>query len=98
MEPVTVTKYREKKTEETSFETSVEMREETVLVKKPVVETQMREKNFTVREKVTEDSFEFKPITTYKPVTVPETSLVPTNVVVQRSCQDSSSPSVFAFW
>ena len=82
LEPVTVTKYREKKTEETSYETAVEMREETVVVKKPVIETQMREKEFTVREKVTEDSFEFKPITTLKPVAVPETTLVPTDVVV----------------
>ena len=82
LEPVTVTKYREKETQETSYETAVEMREETVLVKKPVVETQMREKEFTVREKVTENSFEFKPITTLKPVAVPETTLTPANVVV----------------
>ena len=82
LEPVTVTKYREKEIEETSYETAVEMRDETVLVKKPVIETQMREKEFTVREKVTEDSFEFKPITTLKPVAVPETTLVPTDVVV----------------
>ena len=82
LEPVTVTKYREKKTEETSYETATEMREETVVVKKPVIETQMREKEFTVREKVTEDSFRFKPTTTLKPVAVPETTLVPTDVVV----------------
>ena len=82
LEPVTVTKYREKEIEETSFETAVEMREETVIVKKPVVETVMREKEFKVREKVTEESFEYKPTTTLKPVTVPETTLVPQNVIV----------------
>lgn len=82
LEPVTVTKYREKEIEETSYETAVEMREEKVLVKKPVVETVMREKEFKVREKVTEKSFEYKPVTTLKPVTVPETTLVPQNVIV----------------
>jgi len=85
LEPVTVTKYREKEIEETSYETAVELREETVIVKKPVVETVMREKEFSVREKVTEESFEFKPITTLKAVEVPETTLVPTDVIVPRS-------------
>lgn len=82
LEPVTVTKYREKEIEETRYETAVEMREETVVVKKPVVETVMRDKEFAVREKVTEESFEYKPVTTLKPVAVPETTLVPTDVVV----------------
>jgi len=82
LEPVTVTKYREKEIEETSYETAVEMREEKVLVQKPVIETVMREKEFNVREKVTEESFEYKPITILKPVAVPETTLVPQNVVV----------------
>lgn len=82
LEPVTVTKYREKEIEETSFETAVEMREEKVLVKKPVIETVMRDKEFKVREKVTEESFEYKPVTKLKPVTVAETTLVPTNVIV----------------
>jgi hypothetical protein len=85
LEPVTVTKYREKEIEETSFETAVEMREETVIVKKPVVETVMREKQFKVREKVTEESFEYKPTTTLKPVTVPETTLVPQAVIVPQA-------------
>lgn len=49
LQPVTVTKFREKKIEETSFETDIEMREETVVVKKPVVETVMRDQPFTVR-------------------------------------------------
>ena len=82
MEPVTVTKYREKEYEETSYETAVEMREEKVLVKKPIVETVMRDKEFNVREKVTEQSFEYKPTTTLKPIQMPETTLVPTNVIV----------------
>ena len=82
LEPVTVTKYREQEIEETSYETAVEMREETVLVMKPVVETVMRDKEFKVREKVTEESFEYKPTTTLKPVAVPETTLVAQNVIV----------------
>lgn len=82
LEPVTVTKFREKRIEETNFETEVEMRDQTVVVKKPVVETVMREKQFKVREKVTEPSFEYKPVTTYKPVQVPQTTLVPAGVVV----------------
>lgn len=92
LEPVTVTKYREKEIEETSYETAVEMREETVVVKKPVVETVMRDKEFKVREKVTEESFEYKPMTTLKPVVVPETTLVPQNVVVPQA--NSAPPRI----
>ena len=82
LEPVTVTKYREREVQETKYDTVTEMREEKYISKRPVTETVMRDKEFTVREKVTENAVEYRDVTTYKPTTLSETTLVPTNVLV----------------
>ena len=82
LEPVTVTKYREREVQETKYDTVTEMREESYISKRPVTETVMRDKQFNVREKVTEKSVQYRDVTTYKPTTLAETTLVPSNVLV----------------
>jgi len=82
IEPVTVTKYREREVCETKYDTVTEMREEKYIAKRPVTETVMRDQQFNVREKVTEQSVQYRDVTTYKPTTVEETTLTPANVLV----------------
>ena len=82
LEPVTVTKYRQREVQETKYDTVTEMREEKYISKRPVTETVMRDKQFNVREKVTEKGVQYRDVTTYKPTTVAETTLVPSNVLV----------------
>lgn len=82
IEPVTVTKFREREVCETKYDTVTEMREEKYISKRPVTETVMRDKQFNVREKVTETGVQYRDVTTYKPTTVEETTLTPTNVLV----------------
>jgi len=82
LEPVTVTKFREREIRETKYDTVTEMREEQYISKRPVTETVMRDKQFNVREKVTEKGFQYRDVTTYKPTTVADTELVPSNVLL----------------
>ena len=84
--PITETKYREKRIEETTYEIDYRDAGRSVCcLRKPVVETRMRDEQVTVRKKVTENLIEVQEVTTYRPVVVPETQLVPANVPVSQT-------------
>ena len=75
--PMIETKYREREVTETSYETTTEMREEKYRVRRPVTEVEYREQQCRVKRPVTERYLKTENITTYKPINVRETALVP---------------------
>jgi hypothetical protein len=83
-QPITETKYRERIVETESYENVTEMRDKEFEVRKAVTRTEMRDEKVTVRKEVVQNLVEVERTTTYRPVTVPETSLVPADVAVNQ--------------
>jgi hypothetical protein len=80
--PITETRYREREIEETNYDLVTEMREEQYYVQRPVIETQYRDEQVTVRQKISEDLIEVSSQTVYRPQTVFQTVMSPTQVPV----------------
>lgn len=80
--PITETRYREREIEETNYDEVTEMREEQYYVQRPVTETQYRDEQVTVRQKISEDLIEVTNQTVYRPQTVSQTLMSPTQVPV----------------
>jgi hypothetical protein len=66
--PVTIQKFHERKTKETSYKTVKGYRDETYTVREPVIETEMRTERVKVQRPVTKELIEVQRTTTMKPV------------------------------
>ena len=75
--PLIETKYREREVSETAYETTTEVREEKYRVQRPVTEVEYCEEQYRVKRPVTERFLKTENITTYKPINIRETALIP---------------------